>query len=299
MSQVLARSRLQIRPLADTLGADIIGFRFQDYTPEDIDAVRAAWLDHVVIRFRDTDLDDPAQVRFSAAFGPPVIHPRQLQEGAHGAHPEILTISNMKKSDGGPAGDLGDGEVHWHTDTWFKERPPAGSFLRALIVPPAGGNTHFMNMYAVYESLPAALKSTIAGRCIHHQTVFDGRGEIRLGMTKPESDDVRTWPGVDHPIVRRHGESGRPCLFLGGRRHASIVGLRPDESRAILDQLWAEAAKERFVWEQRWAVGDLVAWDNRCTMHRRDAFDPASERLMHRTTAEGERPIAYDVPPAS
>jgi alpha-ketoglutarate-dependent taurine dioxygenase len=96
---------------------------------------------------------------------------------------------------------------------------------------------------------------------------------------------------VDHPIVRRHAESGRACLFLGGRRHASIVGLPPEESAAILDQLWAEAAKERFTWTQVWRAGDLVCWDNRCAMHKRDAFDPAATRLMHRTTAEGERPI--------
>lgn len=293
MSQVL--NRLQVRKLGDSLGAEIAGFRFRDYTPDDIAAVRAAWLEHVVLRFRDTDLDDPAQIRFSAEFGPPVIHPRQLQEGAHGAHPEILTISNMKKPDGSPAGDLGDGEVHWHTDTWFKERPPAGSFLRALAVPPTGGDTHFMNMYAVYDSLPQALKAAIANRCIHHQTVYDGRGDVRLGMTAPDSDDVRTWPGVDHPIVRRHAESGRNCLYLGGRRHASIVGLPPDESATILGQLWAEAAQEDFTWTQVWQAGDLVCWDNRCAMHKRDAFDPAANRLMHRTTAEGERPMAASV----
>src|SRR4051794_11673299 len=256
MSQVLTRSRIEVRPLGEAIGADIVGFRFRDYTAAELAVVRAAWLEHVVIRFRDTDLDDPAQIRFSAEFGPPVIHPRQLQEGAHGAHPEILSISNMKKADGSPAGDLGDGEVHWHTDTWFKERPPAGSFLRALIVPPTGGNTHFMNMYAVYDSLPAALKSAIAGRSIHHQTVYDGRGDVRLGMTVPQSGDVRTWPGVDHPIVRLHAESRRPCLFLGGRRHASIVGLPRDESAAILDQLWGEVARERFTWTKTWRVGD-------------------------------------------
>jgi len=282
--------RFTIRPTGAALGADIVGFDFRRYTEADIAQLRTAWLEHLVLRFRDTDLDDPTQIRFSAEFGPPVIHPRQLQEGAHGEHPEILSISNLRKPDGSPAGDLGDGEVHWHTDTWFKERPPAGSFLRALQVPPEGGNTHFLNMYAAYEALPADMKTLIAERRIHHQTVYDGRGDVRMGMTVPESADVRTWPGVDHPIVRRHGESGRACLYLGGRRHASIVGMPPDESAAVLDALWAHVADERFTWTQIWRVGDLVAWDNRCTMHRRDAFDPNSARLMHRTTAEGERP---------
>ena len=283
--------KLAIRPSGAALGADVIGFPFGNHTQNDIAQVRSAWIEHLVLRFRNTDLDDPKQIRFSAEFGPPVIHPRQLQEGAHVKHPEILTVSNLRKPDGSPAGDLGDGEVHWHTDTWFKERPPAGSFLRALQVPPSGGNTQFLNMYTAYETLPAEMKKTIAGRFIHHQTVYDGRGDVRMGMQVPESDDVRTWPGVDHPIVRRHGESGRLCLFLGGRRHASIVGMPLAESAAVLDALWAHVGNEQFVWTQVWKTGDLVAWDNRCTMHRRDAFDPNTARLMHRTTAEGERPL--------
>ncbi len=284
-------TRFAVIPTGAALGADIVGFPFADYTQEDIAAVRQAWLDHLVLRFRETGLDDPTQIRFSAEFGPPVIHPRQLQQGAHGSHPEILTISNMKKPDGSAAGDLGDGEVNWHTDTWFKERPPAGSFLRSLRVPPAGGDTHFLNMYKAYDTLPLEIREAIAGRSIHHQIVYDGRGEVRMGMTVPASDDVRTWPGVDHPIARRHAESGRVCLFLGGRRHASIVGLPPDESSELLDRLWSHATQSGLTWTQHWRDDDMVTWDNRCTMHRRDAFDPDSIRLMHRTTAEGERPV--------
>jgi taurine dioxygenase len=287
----MAPARFDIRPTGAALGADIIGFPFDDYSTEDIAAVRRAWDAHLVLRFRDVELDDPRQIRFSAQFGPPVIHPRQLQQGAHASHPEILAVSNMRKADGTPAGDLGDGEVNWHTDTWFRERPPAGSFLRALRLPDAGGNTHFLNMYAAYETLPAALKTAIAGRSIHHQTVYDGRGDVRLGMTRPANDDVRTWPGVDHPIVRTLPGATRSCLYLGGRRLASIVGLPPDESEDLLAALWAHVNDDRFVWTQVWQVNDLVAWDNRCTMHRRDAFDPNSIRLMHRTTAEGERPV--------
>lgn len=282
---------IDVRPSGAALGADVVGFPFDDFTADDIAVVRSAWQAHLVLRFRDTGLDDPAQIRFSARFGPPVIHPRQLQQGAHVQHPEILTISNLLKPDGSPAGDLGDGEVNWHTDTWFRERPPAGSFLRAITVPPSGGDTQFLNMYVAHDTLPAALKTAIAGRSIHHQTVYDGRGEVRLGMTVPDTDDVRLWPGVDHPIVRTHGETGRSCLYLGGKRLASIVGMPLDEGQAIIEDLWRHAANPDFTWTQVWRDGDLVAWDNRCTMHRRDAFDPATVRLMHRTTAEGERPV--------
>lgn len=287
----MSMARFAVRPSGAALGADIEGFPFTEFTCDDIAGVRAAWHEHLVLRFRDCDLDDPAQIRFSAEFGPPVVHPRQLQQGAHAGHKEILVVSNLLNPDGSAAGDLGDGDVNWHTDTWFRERPPAGSFLRAIRLPPDAGNTQFLNMYRAYETLPAALKSMVAGRKIHHQTVYDGRGDVRMGMTVPDNDDPATWPGVDHPIVRTLPSVSRSCLFLGGRRCASVVGLPRDESEALIDALWAHATNDGFTWTQIWREGDLVAWDNRCTMHRRDRFDPATIRLMHRTTAEGERPV--------
>lgn len=285
-------TRFTVEPTGGSLGADIVGFPFDDFTEEDVAALRRAWIDHLVVRFRGQAISDEDQIRFSAMIGPFVIHPRQLQEGKHDTHREILVISNAKRADGSPAGDLGDGEVEWHTDTWFKERPPAAALLRAIRIPEAGGDTSFANMYRAYETLPEALKTAIEGRAIHHQTVIDGRGDVRLGMTRPESDDVRTWPGVDHPIVRTHGESGRQGLYLGGgRKHSSIVGLPLDEGREIIAALWAHATQDAFVWTQSWQQDDMIMWDNRCTMHRREAFDPGSIRLMHRTTAEGERPV--------
>lgn len=284
-------ARFDIRPTGAALGADIEGFPFTNFTSDDIADLRAAWHEHLVLRFRACGLDDSTQIRFSARFGPPVIHPRHFQQGAHAGYKEILVISNVRNPDGSAAGDLGDGEVNWHTDTWFRERPPAGSFLRALRLPPSGGNTHFLSMYAAYDVLAAALKSMVAGRKIHHQTVYDGRGEVRLGMTVPDNDDPATWPGVDHPIVRTLPGVSRSCLFLGGRRLASVVGLPRDESEALIEALWSHATDERFTWAQVWRADELVAWDNRCAMHRRDAFDPATIRLMHRTTAEGERPV--------
>jgi taurine dioxygenase len=112
-----------------------------------------------------------------------------------------------------------------------------------------------------------------------------------MGMTPPVTDDVRSWPGVPHPIVRTHPESGRKALYLGGRRHAWIIGMEPADSSALLDALWRHAIQDRFVWAQEWQPSDMVMWDNRCVMHRRDAFDPGTIRLMHRTAIEGERPV--------
>lgn len=283
--------RFRVQPSGSALGADVFGFPFKDFTAAEFDAIRAAWTRHQVLRFRGIDITDAEQIRFSSGLGPFVIHPRQMQEGTHGAHREILVVSNLKKEDGSPAGDLGDGEVNWHTDTWFVTRPPSASILRALRLPAFGGNTYFLDMYAAYDTLDDATKKAIEGRYIHHQKVIDGRGDVRMGMTRPATDDVRGWPGVPHPIVRTHPESGRKALYLGGKRHAWIIGMEPAESAALLDRLWTHVVQDRFVWCQEWKPGDMVMWDNRCVMHRRDAFDPGRIRLMHRTAIEGERPV--------
>lgn len=287
----MAQDRFEVRKIDAPLGADVFGFPFADFTDDDIARMRKAWLDHQVLRFRDIDIDDEQQVRFSSKLGPFVIHPRQMQEGQHKGKREILVVSNMKEADGKPAGDLGDGEVNWHTDTWFKEKPPSASILRALKLPPTGGNTYFCNMYHAYETLPAELKKAIEGRAIHHQTVIDGRGDVRMGMTRPESDDPSTWPGVDHPIVRTHGETGRKAMYLGGSpRFQSVVGMPLAEGKALLAELWRHVGTPDLVWAQEWRKGDMVMWDNRCVMHRRDSFDSGTIRLMHRTAIEGERP---------
>lgn len=283
--------RFEVRKIDAPLGADVFGFPFADFSSEDIAVMRRAWLEHQVLRFRDIDIDDETQVRFSSTLGPFVIHPRQMQGGEHKGKREILVISNLKDADGKAAGDLGDGEVNWHTDTWFKENPPSASILRALKLPPTGGNTYFCSMYRAYERLPSALKQAIEGRAIHHQTVIDGRGDVRMGMTRPTSDDPSTWPGIDHPIVRTHGETGRKALYLGGSpKYQSIVGMPLAEGKALLAELWGHVGEPDNVWAQVWKPGDMVMWDNRCVMHRRDAFDSATIRLMHRTAVEGERP---------
>ncbi|GAA4339439.1 TauD/TfdA family dioxygenase [Pigmentiphaga soli] len=288
--------RFAVREVVDGFVGEIEDFPFDAIDREVVDQLKAAWFRYPVLRFRNVRIGDREQVAFSRALGPAVFHPRQLQQGKNTEFPEILVISNKKKADGSPAGDLGDGEVRWHTDTWFVERPPSAAILRAIELPGQGGNTYFANMYAAYAGLDARLKEGLDGLRIHHQSVIDGRGEVRLGKKAPLSDDYASWEGVDHPIVRRHAGSGRPCLYLGGDRpHQSIVGVPQPEAAALLAELWAAATDARHVWAQQWRPGDMLMWDNRCLLHRRDAFDPDSIRLMHRTTVEGERPLAAEL----
>jgi taurine dioxygenase len=285
------KQRVSAAALDDGVAADIEGFDFSSYDAHDIAEVRKIWLEFGVIRFKATRITDQEQVKFSRHFGEFVIHPKQFQEGGHPTVPEILVISNAMK-DGRPTGALGNSEATWHTDTWFYERPPAGAILRAIELPPSGGDTYFLSTYHAYETLPEALRAAVDGRQIFFQNVYDKTGKLRHGKAAPKSDDFREWSGVVHPLVRTHGESGRKALYLGGTSDKVwIVGLPLDESNDLVAELWRHTTSTRRVFIQKWSDGDIVMWDNRCTMHRRDAFDPQTIRIMYRTTTAGERPV--------
>ncbi|MBV9019054.1 MAG: TauD/TfdA family dioxygenase, partial [Alphaproteobacteria bacterium] len=190
--------------------------------------------------------------------------------------PEIAVISNIVE-DGKAIGGLGDGEAFWHTDSSFVDVPPA-----------AGGATSFLNCYTAYETLPDSMKQRIDGLTMIHAATHSSGGKAHKGFEQVE--DVSKVPGARQPMVRTHPETARKALFLGRRINAYVVGLPVPESEALLDELWAHLVQPRFTWTQEWRVGDLVCWDNRCAMHRRDAFDPATRRLMHRTQLKGTRP---------
>ena len=202
--------------------------------------------------------------------------------------PEIAVISNIVE-DGKAIGGLGYDEAFWHTDSSFVEVPPAASLLRSLEIPPEGGATYFLNMYSAYETLPDDIKDRIAGMRVIHAATHSSGGKAHKGFETVS--DLTKVPGARQPLVRTHPETGRKALFLGRRINSYIVGLPVEESERLLDLLWAHATQEKFTWRQDWRIGDLVWWDNRCAMHRRDAFDPATRRLMHRTQLKGTRPV--------
>jgi taurine dioxygenase len=160
--------------------------------------------------------------------------------------------------------------------------------LYALEIPPSGGDTHFASMYAAHESLPPELKARCAGLMVKHDGTYNSGGYVRAGVAPAE--DPREAPGHLHPLVCRHPETGRPMLYLGRRRLAYIAGMDLAESERLLDALWSYATRPEICWTNHWRVGDLVLWDNRCTMHRRDPFDAAARRVMHRTQVKGEAP---------
>ncbi|MVW79932.1 TauD/TfdA dioxygenase family protein [Bordetella sp. 02P26C-1] len=294
MQVIEQKNAVHVQPSGAALGADVAGVDLsQDLSETEQEIIKQAWADNLVLRFRrQPKLEVEDLVRFSRYFGdldkaPPAS--TQMGEDFAWQHPEITVISNVV-ANGKPIGDLGSSEAVWHSDMTYNPKPPKGSALYAIEIPPAGGNTQFANMYLAYETLPDRLKSRIADlRCVHDAS-RNSAGGLRKGYV--DNTDPRETVGATHPMVRVHPVTGKKCLFLGRRRKAYIVGLELEDSEALLNELWQHACQDSFVWTQEWQLGDLVLWDNRCTMHRRDAFDPNTRRLLYRTQVTGEEVLA-------
>ncbi len=287
---------ITVHPLSDALGAEIrgvdLGEELDDGTVREI---HDAWMEHLVLLIRDQEIDDPRLVAFSGRFG-------DLDGAPIGATPtgnvsakeynEITVISNVVE-DGRPIGGLGNAESDWHTDMSSYEKPPAASMLYSLEIPSAGGDTSFCNMYRAYEALPDETKARVRGLKAVHDATLTSAGGLRHGFERVT--DVTKTPGARHPILRTHPVTERTALFLGRRVNAYIPGLSVEDSEELLDTLWASATAPENAWTHTWRVGDLIMWDNRCAMHRRDAFDDSARRVMHRTQLKGDRP--YYAPP--
>jgi taurine dioxygenase len=282
---------IAVIPTGRMLAAEVTGIDLRAIGDAAFEHIVQSWHDHSVLLFRGQALDDHQLIAFSRRLGdldwaPVMENGRRFVEGL----PEIYIVSNVKVN-GEAIGSLGDGEAVWHTDMSYLDTPPKASMLYALEVPPRGGNTSFCTMYGVYDALPEPLKRRIADVKIKHDGTYNSGGYVREGVTP--TDDPRASVGAVHPLVCTHPNTGRRMLYLGRRRNAYLVGFEVAESEALLNELWSYVDRPEFAWEHAWRVGDLVLWDNRCTMHRRDAFDPGSRRVMHRTQVKGElRPSA-------
>jgi taurine dioxygenase len=278
--------KITVTKLADALGAQISGVDLTKPLHEEIvDQLKAAWSEHLVLRFRGQKLTDPELLTLTRHFGeidPPGPNPQgkpYLPE-----FPEINVISNIKQN-GESIGGLGDGEAVWHTDMTYIESPPKGAFLHALEIPPSGGDTSWSNMHLAYENLSTELKDLIADKKAIHDATYNSAGFMRRGMS--EVTDPRQAPGAHHPLVIKHPVTGLPSLFLGRRRNSYIIGMELKDSEELLDELWSHVSNPAYCFTQVWKLYDLMLWDNHSTMHRRDNFDPNSRRMMHRTQIKG------------
>ena len=287
-----AATDIRIAPTGGALGADIVGIDLRrDIDNAEFRRIEDAWHDHLVLRFRGQVLDDDALAAFSRQFGELDMAPTgRGGKPFNPDRPEIVVVSNIVV-DGKPAGALGNSELVWHQDMTYNDIPPKASLLYGIEVPEKGGATQFYNLYKAYDALLDDLRRRIADLRCKHDSTRSSDGRLRHGYDEEYSNEDR--PGAVHPLVLTHPGTGRRALCVGRRPNAWIVGLPDEESDALLDEIWAHIERRGFVWTQDWRVGDLVIWDNRCTLHRRDTLPVGSRRHMHRTQVrDTARPVA-------
>jgi taurine dioxygenase len=262
--------KIQVVPSGGPLAAEIRGLDLRHpLPPESAQVVRQALWDHCVIYFRGQQISEEQQVQFTRIFGTPVEHVRKQAERRV---KEIFIISNVKEN-GEMIGALGNDEISFHSDLSYMPKPGTISMLYAVEVPATGGNTQWCNCYLAYETLDEELKQRIAGLRATHRHYIEEQNPREL---------------VDHPIVRTHPQTGRKSLFVSPHFTKSILGISEAESADILARLFAHVVQPRFVWTHRWQVGDLLIWDNRPTMHRRESFPADQRRIMKRTQIFGD-----------
>ena len=273
---------MKVIPLTPNFVAEIQEIQLDRITDSEFELLYAAWLQYGVLRIRNQDLDDEQLQAFSQRFGP-------LEEAPFGRMPEaekakiknrfVTTLSNIKV-DGKPIGGLGNDEATWHSDMTYSETPPPASLLLGIEIPDQGGDTHFADQRAALAALPAALRQRVESLSVKHNAAHTSVGKLRPGFEA--FDDPRDAPGAIHPMIKTHNETGKPALYLGRREWAYIPGMTVEESDDLLDALWTYVAIKEITWTQQWQPFDLIIWDNRCVMHRRDGFDQNSRRYMRR-----------------
>ena len=279
---------LEVVPSGKACGAEIRGVDLNTLSDAQFGAIEQALYDHLVVVGRGQKLGYPELIAFGKRFGelePPgmsIIGKPYIDE-----YPDILVISNIVEN-GQPQGNLGAGEAAWHTDMSYREKPISFAILNAVELPPSGGNTYFANQYLAYETLSDELKQKLDGRMLIHDETYNSAGQIRKGFK--EVTDPRQAPGAKHPIFRTHPVTGKKALYLGRRLNAYIIGLELDESEQILNELWEHASRPELVWGHEWQLGDVLIWDNRALIHRRDSFDATTRRKLTRVQVKGDRP---------
>ena len=276
-----------IRPLSPRLGAEIVGVNLADGVDDALfDAIYQAFLRYQVLLFGTQALPPGRQVDFARRFGEVQVHVMN-QYHADG-YPELYRLSNLDEH-GNPSGQHPDkGTLAWHTDGSWRPVTGQATILYAEIVPEAGGETSFCDMYGAYERLSPAWKARIAPlRAVHNLDFSRTRRHGEDPMTEAQRREV---PPVDHPIVRTHPETRRKCVFLGD--HAEyIVGMDYIAGRALIEELNALIVHPDLTYEHHWSPGQLILWDNRCLLHRAGDYDLSRQRrVIRRCTVLGEVP---------
>lgn len=276
-------------PLDGPFGAEIRGIDLsRPLDPETFDAIRHAFHQNGILLFRDQDLTPAQHIAFSRPFG-------ELEEHVQTQfllpdHKEIFVVGNQTV-DGQPIGAV-NCALSWHSDHSYHALPSLGSLFYGVVVPQVGGDTWFAEMSRPYADLPEDMKQTLHGmQAVHdYRRLVETQFPFRLPFISEQA--FARVPPVAHPVVRTHPVTRRKSLFLGGNVISHTVKDGRQDSRDIVVDLLDRATADRYVYKHKWRKGDLVFWDNRCTMHRAGAYDDGTHpRLMHRTTLLGGAPF--------
>jgi taurine dioxygenase len=290
---VKSNRRIEVKPIAGALGAEVSGVNLADVDDDTFEEIKDAWLEHLVIFFRNQTITPEQQIAFAKRFGDIHHHPfmKSMEE-----YPEILEIIKEE-------GDTkAFGEV-WHTDQMFNPKPAKATILYARETPDAGGDTMFANMYLAYETLSEPMKHMLDG--VKTFNVGDRKklsrnpekgfsregqyvGNQKMAAKVRDPGDLQTESA--HPIVRTHPETHRKALYISSHTQ-TLDGFKAAEARPILDYLMAHAVEPEHTCRFRWEVGSMAIWDNRCTQHRALNDYPGKRRRMHRITIAGDAPF--------
>ena len=279
---------IEVTPLSSACGAQIKGVDLtKELSEPTVRAIKEAWGKHLVLVFRGQSITQHQQLRFASYFGNLGNRrkaPEQLRgraEGIRQDNEKVLLVSNIKV-DGQPIGAFGEGEFWFHIDGGYTPAPYRYTFLYALELPSTGGNTMFANMYKAYEAVPTALKDKLRGRKALHIHEYNRAKQAN------HSGDISGIPHATHPIFVTHPDTRRKTLFVDRLMTTRIEGMSAAESDAILQQLYEIGERREFIFEHVWRLGDVLMWDNRCTIHARTDFPKEERRLLRRCTVEGE-----------
>ena len=280
---------IDVRPLTSSVGAEIFGVDLaRDISQETFAEIHQAFLDHLVVFFRDQDLSVDQQIAFARRFGPLAIDPFIAGPGDR---PELMIVAREKHE------QRAFGE-NWHSDNSYLEKPPLGSFLYAVEVPPHGGDTLFASQYRAYETLSPGLQARLEKlRAVHtphgyHRAI--AAGQFNDGAMKLRDDELMEQTLTSqaiHPVVRTHPQTQRKALYVNRSYTTQFEDWTEAESRPLLDFLIDHAVKPEFSCRFRWQPGSLALWDNRCVMHLAINDVHGHRRVMHRVVAEGDRPF--------
>lgn len=272
---------VSVAPIAGALGAEISGVDLStDLTDDVVAEIRRAWLEHLVVFFRDQRLEPAEFLAFAQRLGQPVEYPfvKGIEE-----FPEIIAVTKL------PHETVNFGGI-WHSDTTYLPSPPMATMLVAREVPPAGGDTLFANMYAAYEALSPGMQRLLDGLVAVNTSALADVSKTREDRLRDSAQEADDEYEAEHPVVRTHPETGRKSLYVNVAHTARFVDMTEDESRPLLRALFEHSVRPEFTCRFRWEVGSLALWDNRCAMHNPINDYHGHTRTMHRITLAGDAP---------